>query len=224
MAGSSVTQAVVLVEVDFSGTAPNQVGTIASSSTQFTIKNSAVDFSSVTVGAIGGVSSTANWVYDGTGTAAANTDLHTASTFGAPTRFDLALGTAVADQSYTITSVEVDIRASANDVTWEFGYRKASDNSTVLVGSQTISAQTGANPISTYTINLTGENLIATDSSMTWVTSGTGNLRWNFFEPTATGNDNFQVDAIRVIGTVVPEPGAVLLGSFGLLALLRRRR
>lgn len=210
--------AVTLLEVDFSGS--GSVGSFNQANSQFTVLDSKI--SSATFSSIGGSNNTSSWVYDGTGTAATNTDLHVSSTFGGPTRFDLDLGLATAGQSYTIQSVEIDIRASNSAGTnWEFGYRDTS-NATQLVGTQNINTQSGANPITTYSIDLSGENLSATDSSRTWVQGGTGNLRFLFFDPTGTGNDNFQVDAIRLIG--VPEPTTVLLLSIGSLGLLRRRR
>jgi len=222
---SALHAAVTLAEIDFSGTGGSAVGNIGSSNGQFTIKNSAINFTGVTLNSVGGTSSTASWVVDSTGTAAANTDLFTSASFGSPTRLDLTLGLASVGQTYTISSVEIDIRAATTSASWVFGYRKASDSSTPLVGTQTITPQSGTDPITTYTIDLTAQGLTATDSATSWVTGGTGGLRWAFFEPTATGNDNFQVAAIRVIGTVVPEPSsAILLGSLAALGLVKRRR
>lgn len=221
----SLPAAIILAEVDFSGTGGSAVGSIPSSNAQFTVKNSAIDFTSTTLATVGGGSSTAAWTIDGSGTAAANVDLFTSSTFGGPTRMDLSLGLATVGKTYTITSVELDIRAANTAATWEFGYRKSSDSTTVLVGAQTIATQSGANPITTYTIDLTGESLTATDMTSSWVLSGSGGLRWEFFESTGTGNDNFQVDAIRVIGTVIPEPStSVLFGSLAMIGMMRRRR
>lgn len=222
----SASAAVTLVEVDFSGS--GGVGTIGSADSEFTVKDAAVTFddTATTLNAIGGSVSTGGWNYDGTGAAAANNDLHIGSTFGGPTRFDLDLGVAASGQSFTITSVELDIRASNQaGTTWEFGYRKSSDSTTVLIGSQTIPTQSGADPIATYSIDLTGENLTATDSTTAWDTGGSGELRWLFYEPTGTNADNFQVDAIRIIGTVaVPEPSSSVLLVGGLLGLVVMRR
>jgi len=224
-ATSSILPAVTLVEVDFSGTGGSAVGTIPASNAQFTVKNAAVNFSSTSLITVGGGSGVGGWTIDGTGTAAANTDLHTASNFGSPTRFDLNPGLATVGASYTITGVEVDIRASGTAVSWEFGYRRTSDNATVLVGLQTIAIQSGAVPVATYFIDLSGENLTATDSAATWVLSGTGALRWEFFQAVGNNNDNFQVDAVRLIGTAIPEPSLpLMLGSMALLGLCKRRR
>jgi hypothetical protein len=212
---------VTLVEIDFSGSATT---VIPSTDAQFTVKNAAINFTSTQLTLVGGGSGAGGWAYDGTGTAAANIDLHTSSTFGSPTRFDFNLGFANSGQSYTINSVELDIRAANTSASWEFGYRDTS-NVAHLVGLQAISTQSGQNPISTYSIDLTGEGLTATDSTLSWVNSGTGNLRWMFFESNGTNNDNFQVDAIRVIGTVIPEPGTpLIIGALSLVGLIRRRR
>ena len=212
---------VTLAEIDFAGSATTA---IPSTNAQFTVKNPAIDFTSTQLTLIGGSAGTSGWGYDGTGTAAANTDLHTASTFGGPSRFDLNLGFANSGQSYTISSVEIDIRAANTSASWELGYRDTG-NVTHLVGLKTIGTQSGSNPITTYSIDLTGEGLTATDSTLSWINDGTGNLRWLFYEADGTNNDNFQVDAIRVIGTVVPEPGTpLIIGALSLVGLIRRRR
>jgi hypothetical protein len=217
----SAQAAVTLAEVNFSGTATSQVGTFTQANAQFTVFSSLI--SSAGFSPVGGTLSTATWAYDGTGTAAANADLYTVSTFGGPTRLDLDLGFATTGANYTITTVEIDVRESNSaGTTWEFGYRRASDNTTHTVGAQTISVQSGADPITTYSINLVAANLTADDTSRTWVNDGTGKLRFLFFQSSGTNNDNLQIDAIRVIG--VPEPSAALLGVLGLLRLLRRRR
>ncbi|QDU90927.1 hypothetical protein Pla175_43410 [Pirellulimonas nuda] len=218
----------ILVEVDFSGAGGSAVGVIASSDAQFTVVDPAVTFGATAFSAVGGASGTSTWVYDATGAAAANPDLHTASTFGAPTRFDVDLAFAAAGATYTITSVEIDVRASNSAGTnWDFMYRKP-DNTTAILPGGAITVQSGADPITTYSIDVTSENLTATDSATAWSASGTGKLRLGFYEATASGNDNFQVDAIRFIGTsssAVPEPTAACLLGLSLAgAVLARRR
>lgn len=224
-ATAAVLPAATLVEVKFSGTAASSVGTIPESNPQFVTKNPAVSFTSTTLAAIGGTSLTAAWNYDATGTAATNTDLFTSSSFGSPTRFDLNPGVATVGNSYTITGVEIDVRASGTAVSWEFGYRQTVTNTVFLTGLQTIAIQSGTDPITTYFIDLTAAGLSATELATTWVNDGTGKLRLNFFEATGTNNDNFQVAAVRLVGTAVPEPSLpLLLGSLGMLGLCKRRR
>lgn len=218
--------AVTLVELDFAGTGGTSIGVIPSSDAQFTVINSAVTFDSAAeaITVIGGAAGTSSWVYDATATAAANPDLHTASTFGAPTRFDLDLGVAASGFSYSITRVEIDVRASNSvGTSWDFMYRKQSDSSTIIQNGGAIATQGGADPITTYSIDLSTA-LNATDSTTDWNVGGTGELRFAFFEATAAGNDNLQIDAIRVIGDVVPEPSSLALLGLGGLAMIRRRR
>lgn len=221
LASAPLASAVTLVEIDFSGA--GAVGTFNQSDSQFVTTDPALT-SGILTSVSGSSGTAAAWVYDGTGSAATNTDLFTVTTFGGPSRLDVELGLAAPGQSYTITSVEVDIRAAASTPTWEFGYRKTSDNSTVLLGAQTISSQSGLDPVSTYTIDLSSENLTADDTTSSWVLGGSGKLRWLFFESDGSNNDNLQVDAIRIIGTVVPEPSSLLLALLSLPALVRRRR
>ncbi len=214
--------AITLVEVDFSGTGGTQVGSIASSNSQFTVKNSAVTFEtpSTALVSVGGANSTANWVYDSTGAAATNTDLFTGSSFGSPTRFDLNLGLASSGNSYSVTSVQIDVRAAATSPTFEFWYRNSSTAANIMSGSTVIASQLSTAVITTYTINTAG--ISATDSTSTFDRS-TG-LRFAFYESTGTNNDNLQIDAIRVIGVPEPTTAVMLLGGAGLLTLLRRRR
>ena len=218
--------AVTLVELDFSGS--GAASTIGSADSQFTVINSAVTFdaSGVPFTANGGALSTGGWNYDGTGTALANNDLFTGSNFGSPTRLDFDLGQAATGETYTITSVEIDIRASNRPGTnWEFMYRDTSSANQILAGGA-IPTQSGTDPIGTYSINIGGAGLTATDSSTDWLV-GNG-LRFAFYEADGAGpSDNLQIDAIRIIGTSsVPEPSAYALigGLFALSSVMVRRR
>jgi hypothetical protein len=152
---------------------------------------------------------------DATGAAAVNPDLYTASVFGAPTRFDLFLGLADAGYSYTISSVEIVVRAAAaTSKNWDFMYRDGSENTHILSGTA-IAPQTGSDALTTYSIDLTGESLGATDSAVGWNTTTSGGLRIAFWEADGGNNDNLQIDAIRLNGTVIPEPA-----TLGMVALM----
>ena len=223
LAGSQAS-AELLMEVDFSGTAGATITSIASTDSQITT-HAAVTYETPAqaVTAIGGGNSTTAWAYDGTGTAAANNDLYTASTFGGPTRFDLDLAQAALGSSYTITNVEIVVRASNTPANWEFGYRDTVGTTHLLAGGE-IANQSGVMPLTTYSIDLSGEGLIATDSSTAWNTGGTGELRILFYEAAGTGADNLQISAIRLNGTVIPEPatlGMVVMVGAGLLCIRR---
>ncbi|QTN31154.1 PEP-CTERM sorting domain-containing protein [Akkermansiaceae bacterium] len=213
--------AITLAEVNFSGTANAQISTstIPGTDPQFTELASVIPTANASLAVIGGTASTAHWFYNGSGTAALNNDLHTATSFGAPTRMDFILGLANPGTSYTLTSVEITLpTATTRDIRWEFGYRKP-DTTTVILGTQTINAA------GTYSIDISGASLSADDTSQSWVSAGNGGLRFMFFETTSgTNADGLQIDSLRVIGTAIPEPSAALLGGLGLLALLRRRR
>ena len=215
--------AVTLVEFDLDGS--GAVSTYASNDSQFSIINSAVTFDD----AVNAISAINSWNYDGTGTAATKTNLINTSTFGSTSRFDLDLGLAATGFTYTITSAQVVIRANNEaDATFQFGYRDTGGTAQI-VGAELISTQSGAIPLSTYSIDLSGAGLTATDSTVAWDTGGTGELRFLFYDAAADDalNDNFQVAAIRLEGTVVPEPSAyALIGGFLALSwvMVRRRR
>ena len=202
----------ILVEFEFERTsfsgdiAPPPANPIASSDSQFTVVNSAVTFQDPinTLHLIGGNSLTSAWQYignagtaDGDLTSAYATDLHSASTFGAPTRFDLDLGTAAAGQSYTITSVEIDVTAaSADTYHWDFMYKDLSGKNQIISGGN-IAIQTAAGGTRTYKI--TGLNLTATDSTTDWNTIH--ELRFAFWDSAGSEDkDNLRIHAIRVIG------------------------
>jgi hypothetical protein len=221
-AGSQAS-AELLMEVDFSGS-PGAITSIASTNSQVTT-HSAVTYETPNQAftAIGGGATTAAWNYDGTGTAAANNDLFTSSTFGGPTRFDLDLAQATLGLSYTITNVEIVVRASNTPANWEFGYRDTGGTIHLLAGGE-IANQSGASPLTTYSIDLSGEGLTATDSSTAWDIGGTGELRILFYEATGNNADNLQISAIRLNGSVIPEPatlGLVTILGAGILGFRR---
>ena len=226
---ASAAQAVTLVEFDFAGSGGASSYGIADG--QFTTINANVIFDD-TVDSLTAINS---WNYDGTGTAAANGDLINNSVFGSTSRFDIDLGFAASGFSYTITSVEVDIRANNEDgSTFQFGYRDYNATpgagATNVIGSELIATQSGANPIATYSIDVSGEGLTATSSAVSWDTSAQGELRFLFYDATTDDglSDNFQVAAIRIVGTTnaIPEPSsyALMTGMLGLGCILLRRR
>jgi hypothetical protein len=193
----------ILAEVNFSGTGgtavPVSASPILATNSQFTVFNAAISTNGVKAFGVGGTLSTTNWYYDSTGTAARNTDLYTVSNYAGPTRLDMVLSNAVAGQTYTITAVQIDVRAAATtNIVWQFGYQRVvgAVTNNNIIGNVAIAAQTTNAPISTYTIDLSSEGLTATDSSTAWIVSQ--GLRCLFYQPTgATADDGFEVDAIR---------------------------
>jgi hypothetical protein len=202
---STGTFAGTLVELDYSGTANATVTNInpttgwLAPNPPFTVFSAAIaPFKSWVIGTA--ASGVAPWTFDSTGTAIRNTDLYTASGYGGTSRLDLNPGTATTGQTYTINSVQVDVKAAATAIRWQFAYQKAVGEVNTLVGDVTIAAQTSSNPITTYTIDLSSEGLTATEETTTW-TSAQG-MRNLFYETTSgSNNDGFEVDAVRLIGT-----------------------
>jgi hypothetical protein len=73
---------------------------------------------------------------------------------------------------------------------------------------------------SSYSNNSTITTISNQSLGLTGLTSATISIQaWN-----ATESSALQLDNLVATGTVIPEPTAALLGGFGLLALLRRRR
>ncbi len=222
--------AIVLVEIDYSGTAntavPGFATGIPTTDPQFTVFNAAISPTGVKAFAVGGTSSTAAWLYGSSGTAASNTDLFASlvPNYGSATRLDNNIGLAAAGETFTIQSVQIDVRSAASTgIMWQFGYQKATGAVNTIVGNVAIAMQTTSDPITTYTIDLTGEGLTATSSAATWTVSQ--GLRGLFYQSNGTDNDGFEVDAMRLVGTSsIPEPGTVGLLGLGALVLMARRR
>lgn len=213
---------ITLVEFDFAGS--GGVSSYATNNSQFTTIDAGVTFEDTT----SAVTAVNSWNYDGTNTAAVRGDLMNSTAFGSTSRIDVDLGFAATGFSYTITSAEIDIRANNDDgSTFAFGYRDL-NNVTHVVGGTSVATQAGTAPISTYAVDLSSEGLAATINSTTWDTGGTGELRFLFYDATTgeTLNDNFQIDAVRLIGNVVPEPSsyALIAGMLGLTFVGLRRR
>jgi hypothetical protein len=216
-----------LAEVTFSGTFATAVTSpIGSGNSQFTVKDPVINLtgSSTFLNTIGGGAGVGAWTYGGGNLGAFNNDVHTATGHGNPTRFDLALGVATTGNSYSVEYAEVDVFRAARGGTFEFTYRPTVNGTPVVQSIAYLSQSTGG--ATTYRITLPTA-LAATDSTQGWDTTGTGRLRFGFFElngdPT-TGADGLNIRAVRLGGTVVPEPSTALLGALGALALLRRRR
>jgi len=220
---ATVSYADVLMQVDFSGSGGRS--TIAATDAQVTTHANLNYTGTDAMATVGGSSSTGGWNMDGTGDAVVNNDLYTASTFGAPTRFDLWLGKADLGYSYTVTNVEIVVRAAANgSKEWDFMYRDADDSENHIIAGSSIAQQGGTDPWTTYSIDLTGETgLNANFNAMDW-TSAQG-LRIAFYEATGDNADNLQIDQIRLNGMVVPEPavlGLVVLVGTSFLFIRRR--
>ncbi len=221
---------IVLAEIDYSGTANAAVPAFATgiptTNPQFTVFNAAISPTGVKAFAVGGTSSTVTWLYDTSGTAARNTDLFAsvAPNYGSATRLDNNIGLADAGETYTIRSVQIDVRAAASSgIMWQFAYQKAAGAVNTIVGNVAIATQTSSDPITTYTIDLSSEGLTATSSAASWtVTQG---LRSLFYQANGTDNDGFEVDAVRLVGTSsIPESATIgMIGLGALVALIVRR-
>lgn len=227
VASTNTASAVVLAEVSFAGTTGDAVtATIGSGNSQFTVKDPVINLtgSSTFLNTVGGGAGVGAWTYGGSNLGAFNNDVHTATGHGNPTRFDLGLGVATTGNSYSVEYAEVDVFRAARGGTFEFTYRDMVGG-TVIAQSIAYASQT-TGTATTYRITLSTA-LTATDLAQGWDTTGTGRLRFGFFEangdPT-TGADGLNIRSVRLGGTVVPEPSAALLGAIGSLMLLRRKR
>lgn len=94
----------------------------------------------------------------------------------------------------------------AKDITAEF-------STTGTVG-------TFGNAVAIQMPNQTGEDMPAQNFALT----SPVNANAVKFTVTSTHSDFVALAEVKFTGTVIPEPSAALLGAFGLLALLRRRR
>jgi hypothetical protein len=210
----SSAQADTLLEVDFSGSGP--AAAFSSSDLQVTAVSPAVTFTAET----DNVKPVTTWTYDGTGTAVAQGNvLNTGPNFGSTSRFDIALDSAAAGMTYTITSIEIDIRANNDeDINFAGGYRDLSGDPQII-GGTIIATQSGADPITTYSVDMSSAGLTATAAGPNWNTTGTGRIRFLFNDgplgTVAPVSDNFQVAGFRIIGDVSGGPG-VLLGDVDL--------
>ena len=204
-----------LVEVDFSGT--GGAVPFSTSDSQVTVVSPAITF---TAEIDNNILPITNWNYDGTGTALAQGNvLNSGPNFGSTSRFDITLDAAAAGTTYVITSLQIDIRANNDeDINFAGGYRDSA-GAPQIVGGAVIATQSGADPITTYSVDMTSAGLTATDSGTNWNTSGTGRIRFLFNDgplgTVAPVSDNFQVAGLRVIGDVTGDPG-VLLGDVDL--------
>ncbi|MGB7325156.1 MAG: PEP-CTERM sorting domain-containing protein [Rubripirellula sp.] len=225
----SAARADMLLSIDFAGTPSSAISTLASGNSQLTV-NPAITFG--TPGSA--FNAVGSFALDGTGTAATAQNLLVGATnFGSTSRFDIDFGLATAGNSYSITRFELDMRANnQSGARFAAGYRDLG-NMTHTVGETAVAVQTGTDPIATYAIDLTAENLFATDATSSFVRGGTGKIRFLFREVPGTSLtlDNFQVDAIRVFGnvTAVPEVSSLALmgiatGGVGMVWRRRKQR
>lgn len=168
---------------------------------RLTTANPAVTFAGTgpAVTLLGGTSATAAWAPSLDGQSINNPDLHTQSTFGAPTRFDFRLGFAAPGMTYTVTGVSVVVAtADANNVQIGLNYRRGGND---ISGPMTTVPQNAA---ATYHLDTTAHNLTAADDSTSWDMAA--GLRVEFYEPNGVDTDQFAVRQVTVHGTVNGTP------------------
>lgn len=168
---------------------------------RLTTANPAVTFAGTgpAVTLLGGTSATAAWAPSLDGQSINNPDLHTQSTFGAPTRFDFRLGFAAPGMTYTVTGVSVVVAtADANNVQIGLNYRRGGND---ISGPMTTVPQ---NTAATYHLDATAHNLTATANSTSWDMAA--GLRVEFYEPNGVDTDQFAVRQVTVHGTVNGTP------------------
>lgn len=201
-----------------------------------------------------GTSSTlpTDWASLETGTGANST--YTAGTGSGNTGDTYSFGTAAGDRAFgslqsgtviptigasftnglAVSTITVNI--AYNGEQWRLGSSGRTDRldfafsttATSLSGTYTsVDALDFLAPISTGTAGLLDGNLsanktaISSSFNLTVAPGATFWLRWSSFDATGA-DDGLAIDDFTI--TAVPEPSAALLGSLGVLALLRRRR
>jgi len=198
----------VLVELNFSGPA-NEAVTQVNAATGWhdgdaQVKTAAPVVAMSRANVVGGTLETGKWSYNSTGTAVKNTDLYSGvMNFGNPTRFTMRLELASTGHAFTVTAAQIDVKAASGSTLWAVGFRDREGVDRV-VGPEAISIQGESEETTTYTIDLSGEVLTASDNTMAW--DKEAGIRWLFRE-SASGIDvdDFQVEAIRLIGTISTE-------------------
>lgn len=128
--------------------------------------------------------------------------------------------------SFSIT-VPVGATLDLDQIAFDFGYnnsagynaqvRSSHDSFASILWSQG-SAASGNVAVAAKSADL------SVLSGFQGVTNDTLEFRFYIADQSSSNTRNFIFDNISITGTAIPEPAAALLGSLGLLALLRRRR
>lgn len=130
----------------------------------------------------------------------------------------------VADFSIATQSSQFTVGANADDSTTQFDDDIGDDNESFVTSTVLVGQITPREIAASKWVQYTGAGTVDFDIAVNFTTDvnldtggGFGLARFEGEVPTATYS-------ATVTYTYVPEPGAALLGSLGLLALLRRRR